>query len=249
MHAFQQVTSMTDEIARREVKALVFDVFGTVVDWRTSLIDELSQWAKTRKLEADWTALVDAWREAYVPSMNEVRKSRTFVKLDVLHRQSLDRLIERFDIKGLNEADRDHINRGWHRLKPWPDSVSGLTRLKTKFIISPLSNGNVLLLTNMAKNAGLPWDLILGSEIFEHFKPDPETYLGAARLLSMQPGEVMMVAAHNGDLKAAQSHGLKTAFVPRPSEYGPNQKRDFEATGEWTMVVKDFNDLATRLGC
>ncbi|MDQ8731522.1 haloacid dehalogenase type II [Bradyrhizobium sp. LHD-71] len=242
---------MTDEIARREVKALVFDVFGTVVDWRTSLIEDLSQWAKSKKIDADWTALVDAWREAYVPSMNEVRNNaaKGFVKLDVLHRQSLDKLIERFDIKGLSEADRDHINRGWHRLKPWPDSVPGLTRLKTKFIISPLSNGNVILLTNMAKNAGLPWDLILGSEIFEHFKPDPETYLGAARLLSMSPGEVMMVAAHNGDLKAAQSHGLKTAFVPRPGEYGPHQKRDFEATGEWTMVVKDLNDLAARLGC
>jgi len=240
---------MTDEIARREVKALVFDVFGTVVDWRTSLIDELTQWAQQRKIEADWTALVDAWREAYIPSMNETRKAGKFVKLDILHRQSLDRLIERFGIKGLSEADREHINLGWHRLKPWPDSVSGLTRLKTKFIISPLSNGNVILLTNMAKNTGLPWDLIMGSELFEHFKPDPETYLGAARLLSMQPGEVMMVAAHNGDLKAAQSHGLKTAFVPRPAEYGPNQKRDFEATGQWTMVVKDFNDLAQRLGC
>jgi 2-haloacid dehalogenase len=243
------MASMTDEIARREVKALVFDVFGTVVDWRTSLIDELTQWAQQRKIEADWTALVDAWREAYIPSMNETRKAGKFVKLDILHRQSLDRLIERFGIKGLSEADREHINLGWHRLKPWPDSVSGLTRLKTKFIISPLSNGNVILLTNMAKNTGLPWDLIMGSELFEHFKPDPETYLGAARLLSMQPGEVMMVAAHNGDLKAAQSHGLKTAFVPRPAEYGPNQKRDFEATGQWTMVVKDFNDLAQRLGC
>lgn len=240
---------MTDEIARREVKALVFDVFGTVVDWRTSLIDDLTQWGKTRKVGADWTALVDAWREAYVPSMNETRKAGRFVKLDILHRQSLDRLIEQFGIKGLNEADRENINRGWHRLRPWPDSVPGLTRLKTKFIISPLSNGNVILLTNMAKNAGLPWDLIMGSELFEHFKPDPETYLGAARLLSMQPGEVMMVAAHNGDLKAAQSHGLKTAFVPRPTEYGPHQKRDFEATGEWTMVVKDFNELAQRLGC
>ncbi len=242
---------MSDDIARRDVKALVFDVFGTVVDWRTSLIDELSQWAKAKNVDADWTALVDAWREAYVPSMNEVRNNpaKGFVKLDILHRQSLDTLIERFNIKGLSEADRDHINRGWHRLKPWPDSVSGLTRLKTRFIISPLSNGNVLLLTNMGKNAGLPWDLILGAEIFEHYKPDPETYLGAARLFSMAPGEVMRVAAHNNDLKAAQACGLKTAFVPRPTEYGPHQKRDTEATGDWTMVVKDFNDLAARLGC
>ena len=242
---------MTDDIARREVKALVFDVFGTVVDWRTSLIDELTQWGKARKVEADWTALVDAWREAYAPSMDEVRKNpaKGYIKLDQLHRQSLDKLIERFNIKGLSEADRDHINRGWHRLKPWPDSVSGLTRLKAKFIISPLSNGNVSLLTNMAKNAGLPWDLILCAEVFEHYKPDREMYLGAARLLSMQPGEVMLVAAHNDDLAAAQSFGLKTAFVARPTEYGPLQKKDFEATGDWTMVVKDFNDLAARMGC
>lgn len=242
---------MSDELARRDVKALVFDVFGTVVDWRTSLIDDLSQWAEAKGIEADWTALIDAWRGAYVPSMDAVRKDpvRGFIKLDILHRQSLDMLIERFGIKGLSEADRDHINRGWHRLKPWPDSVAGLTRLKSKFIISPLSNGNVVLLTNMAKNAGLPWDLILSSEVFEHFKPDPETYLGAARLLSLQPGEVMMVAAHNNDLKAAQSHGLKTAFVPRVKEYGPHQKVDFEATGNWTMVVRDLVDLAERLGC
>lgn len=242
---------MSDDVTSHEVKALVFDVFGTVVDWRTSLIDELSQWATANRIDADWTGLVDAWREAYVPSMNEVRNNpaKGFIKLDVLHRQSLDNLIERFGIKGLSEADRDHINRGWHRLKPWPDSVSGLMRLKAKYIISPLSNGNVVLLTNMAKNARLPWDLIMGAEIFEHYKPDPETYLGAARLLSMAPHEVMMVAAHNNDLKAAQSHGLKTAFVPRPTEYGPHQKRDFEANGDWTMVVKDFNDLAARLGC
>jgi 2-haloacid dehalogenase len=246
-----QVNFMTDEIAKRDVKALVFDVFGTVVDWRTSLIGELSQWAKVKGIDADWIALVDGWRQAYKPSMDAVRKNPAngFVKLDVLHRQSLDKLIEQFGIKGLSEADREHINRGWHRLKPWSDSVQGLTRLKTKFIISPLSNGNVVLLTNMAKNAGLPWDLILCSEVFEHFKPDPEIYLGAPRLLSMQPGEVMLVAAHNDDLKAAQSHGLKTAFVPRPTEYGPLQKKDFEATGDWTMVVKDFNDLAARLGC
>jgi 2-haloacid dehalogenase len=238
---------MTDEIARRDVKALVFDVFGTVVDWRTSLIDELTQWGGAKKIDADWTALVDAWREAYVPSMNEVRKAGKFVKLDLLHRQSLDKLIERFNIKGLGEADRDHINRGWHRLKPWPDSVSGLTRLKTKFIISPLSNGNVLLLTSMAKNAGLPWDLILGAEVFEHYKPDPETYLGAARLLSMQPGEVMMVAAHNGDLQAAQALGLRTAYVHRPLEFGPARTVESPPAGRFDFMARDFRELASQL--
>jgi 2-haloacid dehalogenase len=138
---------------------------------------------------------------------------------------------------------------GWHRLHPWPDSVAGLTRLKTKYIISPLSNGNVALLTNMAKHAGLPWDLVLSAELFAHYKPDREVYLGAARLLGLQPEQVMMVAAHNNDLKAAQDLGLKTGFVPRPTEYGPLQHRDFKADGDWDIVAADFNDLATRLGC
>ena len=234
-----------------KVKALVFDVFGTVVDWRTSLIDDFTKWGNKRGIQADWTALVDGWRAVYSASMDEVRKhpERGYQILDTLHRQSLEKLVAQFSIKGLSDADLHYLTMGWHRLHAWPDSVPGLTRLKTKYIIGTLSNGNVALLTEMAKFASLPWDVIFSAELFEHYKPDPETYLGAARLLSMQPGEVMMVAAHNGDLKAAQSHGLKTAFVPRPAEYGPHQKRDFEATGEWTMVVKDFNDLAARLGC
>ncbi len=234
-----------------DVKALVFDVFGTVVDWRTSLITDLSWWGHQRGLKADWTAIVDAWRAAYMPAMDDVRKhpERGYVILDDLHRRTLDRLIEQFKIAGLSEADRDHINRGWHRLNPWPDSVSGLTWLKTKFVIAPLSNGNVALLTNMAKNAGLPWDLVLSAELFQHYKPDAETYLGAARLLGLKPEQVMMVAAHNGDLKAAQVHGLKTAFVPRVTEYGPLQDRDFGPEGKWDIVARDFNDLAGQLGC
>lgn len=233
------------------VKALVFDVFGTVVDWRTSLITELSWWGDERGIRADWTGFVDAWRAAYMPAMDDVRKhpERGYVILDDLHRRTLDRLIGQFEIGNLNEADRDHINRGWHRLKPWADSVSGLTRLKTKFVIAPLSNGNVALLTNMAKNAGLPWDLVLSAELFKHYKPDPETYLGAAQLLGLPPEQVMMVAAHNGDLLAAQTHGLKTAFVPRVTEYGPHQDRDFRADGKYDVVARDFNDLAAQLGC
>jgi 2-haloacid dehalogenase len=138
---------------------------------------------------------------------------------------------------------------GWHRLHPWPDSVAGLKRLKTKYIISPLSNGNVALLTNMAKFASLPWDLVMSAELFAHYKPDPETYLGAARLLCLRPDEVMMVAAHNHDLKAAQKLGLKTAFVARPTEYGPLQKYDFEAKGDWDIIANDFNGIAERMGC
>ncbi|WP_316178898.1 haloacid dehalogenase type II [Bradyrhizobium sp. SZCCHNRI1009] len=233
------------------VKALVFDVFGTVVDWRTSLINDFTAWSKTRGIQGGWTALVDGWRGLYVGSMDEVRKhpERGYVILDVLHRRSLETLVAKLGITGLTEADLDHLTRGWHRLHPWADSVAGLTRLKSKYIIAPLSNGNVALLTNMAKFAGLPWDLILSAELFAHYKPDPETYLGAARLLGLAPGEVMMVAAHNNDLEAAQRYGLKTAFVARPTEYGPLQSRDFDATGAWDIVADDFNGIADRLGC
>ncbi|MDU6490027.1 haloacid dehalogenase type II, partial [Bradyrhizobium sp.] len=193
----------------------------------------------------------DGWRGLYVGSMDEVRKhpERGYAILDVLHRRSLETLVAQLGISGLTEADLDHLTRGWHRLHPWADSVAGLTRLKRKYIIAPLSNGNVALLTNMAKFAGLPWDLVLSAELFQHYKPDPETYLGAARLLGLAPGEVMMVAAHNNDLEAAQRYGLKTAFVARPTEYGPLQSRDFEATGAWDIVAADFGGIAGRLGC
>jgi 2-haloacid dehalogenase len=238
------------------VRALVFDVFGTVVDWRTSLINDLTRWGGERGISADWTGLVDAWRQAYAPSMDEVRKKseKDFLPLDILHRTSLNRLVADFNVSGeggraLSEDELTYINLGWHRLVPWPDSVAGLTRLKVKYTIAPLSNGNVSLLTNMAKHAGLPWDLILSAELFSHYKPDPETYLGAARLLSLAPAQVMMVAAHNNDLAAAQKYGLKTAFVPRVTEYGPLQTRDFAPDGDWDVVAGDFNALAAAMGC
>jgi 2-haloacid dehalogenase len=233
------------------VKALVFDVFGTVVDWRSSLIADFTKWSETRGIKADWTALVDGWRAVYAASMDEVRKhpERGYMILDTLHRQSLEKLVAPLAIPGLNDTDLDYLTKGWHRLHAWPDSVPGLTRLKTKYIISPLSNGNVALLTNMAKFAGLPWDLIMSAELFQHYKPDSETYLGAARLLCLAPEQVMMVAAHNHDLKAAQTLGLKTAFVARPTEYGPLQKYDLEAKGDWDIVARDFGAVADRLGC
>jgi 2-haloacid dehalogenase len=233
------------------VKALVFDVFGTIVDWRTSLITDFTQWGENRGIKADWTALVDGWRAVYAASMDEVRKhpERGYVILDQLHRQSLEKLVAQLSITGLTDADLNHLTMGWHRLRAWPDSVAALTRLKKKFIISPLSNGNVALLTNMAKFAGLPWDLVMSAELFEHYKPDPEVYLGAARLLCLKPEQVMMCAAHNHDLKAAQKLGLKTAFVARPTEYGPLQKYDFEARGDWDVVGKDFGEVADKLGC
>src|SRR5258708_8549800 len=172
-----------------EVKALVFDVFGTVVDWRSSLIADFTKWADKRGIKADWTALVDGWRAVYAASMDEVRKhpEHGYVILDRLHRQSLEKLVAQFSISGVNQADLNYLTMGWHRLNPWLDSVPGLKRLKTKYIIGPLSNGNVALLTNMAKFAGLPWDLVVSAELFEHYKPAPETYLGAAPLLRLPP--------------------------------------------------------------
>jgi 2-haloacid dehalogenase len=229
--------------------AIVFDVFGTVVDWRGSLIADLSAYGGKRGITADWTALVDAWRAAYHPSMDRVRNGDVpWTKLDDLHRGSLDMLVEKFGIKGLTEADLHQINLGWHRLNGWPDAVAGLTRLKRRFIIGPLSNGNVALLTKMAKHAGLPWDMVFGSDLFHHYKPDPETYLGVAKLLDLAPGEVMMAAAHNGDLAHARECGLMTAFWPRPTEYGPHQKRDYTAEQDWDVVAKDIEDLAAQLG-
>jgi 2-haloacid dehalogenase len=229
--------------------AIVFDTFGTVVDWRGSLIADLSAYGTKCGISGDWPALVDAWRAAYHPSMDRVRKGEVpWTRLDDLHRASLDRLVTEFEIAGLTEDDRRHINRGWHRLNPWPDSVPGLTRLKRRFIIGPLSNGNVALLTNMAKHAGLPWDMVFGSDLFGHYKPDPKTYLGVAKLLDLEPGQVMMAAAHNGDLAAARKCGLMTAFFPRPTEYGPHQKRDFAADQDWDVVASDIEDLAAKLG-
>jgi 2-haloacid dehalogenase len=229
--------------------AIVFDTFGTVVDWRTSLIADLTAYGQTRGVIADWPALVDAWRQAYAPSMNRVRSGELpWTKLDDLHRASLDRLIAEHGIRGLTEDDRRHITLGWHRLLPWPDAVPGLTRLKRRFIIGPLSNGTVALLTNLAKFAALPWDVVFGSDLFGHYKPDKETYLGVARLLDLPPGRVMLAAAHNGDLAAAQALGLMTAFFPRPTEYGPRQDRDREAAGDWDIVARDIEDLADQLG-
>ncbi|MFL5251340.1 MAG: haloacid dehalogenase type II [Rhodopila sp.] len=229
--------------------AIVFDTFGTVVDWRTSLIEDLTAHGAARGVTADWAALVDAWRAAYQPSMQRVRTGeQPWTTLDNLHRATLDRLVAEFGIKGLSEDDLVHINLGWHRLKPWPDAVPGLTRLKSRFIIGPLSNGNVALLLNMAKFSGIPWDMIFGSDLFGHFKPDPETYLGVARLLNLRPDQVMMGAAHNGDLAAARGCGLQTAFFPRPGEYGPKQDRDTKAEQDWDIVAADIQDMAAQLG-
>ena len=230
------------------VQALTFDVFGTVVDWRGSIIREGEALGAAHGLDVDWAAFADAWRGGYRPSMARVRSGELpWTKLDALHRMILDELLDKFGIRNLSEADKQHWNRVWHRLTPWPDSVPGLTRLRQHYVLATLSNGNVALLTNMAKHGGLPWDCILSAEIVRHYKPDPETYLGAADLLGLQPSEVMMVAAHKSDLKAAQAVGLRTAFVERPLEFGPGVEVDVGPDPVIDVHARDFNDLADQL--
>ena len=233
-----------------DVKALTFDVFGTVVDWRSSLIREGEQLGQSKGIEVDWAEFADRWRGGYGPAMARVRSGDLpWTKIDVLHRMILDGLLEEFGITSLNEEEKHHWNRVWHRLAPWPDSVAGLTRLRERFIVATLSNGNVALLTNMAKHAGLPWDCILSAELMKRYKPDPEAYLGAAELLGLRPDEVMMVAAHKGDLKSAQEVGFKAAFVARPHEFGPDHAVDVAHEPEFDLNAADIEDLASKLHC
>jgi 2-haloacid dehalogenase len=237
-------------VQKTSVKALVFDTFGTVVDWRASVAREVDQLAKRKGFTVDGTKFADAWRAGYGPSMNRVRTGELpWTKLDRLHRMMLDTLLVDFRITGLSETEIDELNRAWHRLRPWPEAVGGLTRLKKKFIIAPLSNGNISLMTNLARFGGLPWDCILGAELARHYKPDREVYLSAADFLDLPVGEVMMVAAHLGDLRAAKALGLATAFVTRPLEFGPNGKPDLKPDASVDISAKDFNDLASQLGC
>ncbi len=237
-------------MAREGIKACVFDVFGTVVDWRGSVTREGETLGQAKGITLDWEQFARDWRALYQPAMEKVRSGQTgFVKLDVLHRINLDELLQRHGIDGLTEDEIDDFNRAWHRLDPWPDVVEGLTRLKAHHIIATLSNGNVALMVNMAKRASMPWDTILGAEVARHYKPQPEAYLNAVDYLSLEPQEILMVAAHNDDLVAAAGCGLSTAFVARPSEYGPDQDRDFEAIHDFDYVATDFCDLADQLGC
>ena len=232
-----------------QVKALTFDVFGTVVDWRTSIIRDLEGFGKKKGITADWAELTDEWRGAYRPTLNKVIKGEIpFARLDDLHRGVLDGLLEKFGVKGLSEADKDHVNKVWHRLQGWPDTVPGLTRLKKKFLITTLSNGNVALLTNMAKFAGLPWDCVLSAELFRHYKRDPEVYMGACDMLCLPRDQVMMVAAHKDDLAAARTQGMKTAYVDRPGEYGPRPTPHPKVEHEPDVAAKDFVELAAKLG-
>ena len=231
------------------VKALVFDTFGTVVDWRSSVGREVDALAKRQGVPIDGAKFADAWRAGYGPSMNRVRSGELpWTKLDALHRMTLDKILVDFKLTVLSEEEKDTLNRAWHRLTPWPDAVAGLTRMKKKFIIGPLSNGNISLMTDLAKHSGLPWDVILGAELVRHYKPDREVYQSAADILDLKPADVMMVAAHLGDLRAAKQVGLRTAFVVRPNEFGPGGKPDLKADAVADVSAVDFNDLARQLG-
>ncbi len=232
------------------VEALCFDVFGTVVDWRSSVARQAEALLAPHGVSFDWDAFARAWRARYRPAMEAVRSGRRpFVKLDQLHRENLEAVLAELGIEGLPKATVTQLNLAWHRLDPWPDVGPGLARLKRRYILAPLSNGNVRLLVDLARHAGLPWDVILGAEVARAYKPAPEAYLRAAELLDLPPAACMMVAAHNDDLAAARALGFRTAFVPRPLEHGPGSGRDLEPTADWDLVVPDFGELAARLGC
>ena len=228
------------------IKVLAFDVFGTVVDWHGSLVNEIER----LKLDVDSSEFALAWRAGYAPAMQRVGSGELeWTLLDDLHRMMLDEILLRFGVTSLSENQKQHLNKAWHRLDPWPDSVEGLQRLRSRYIICTLSNGNIGLLANMAKAAGLPWDCILSAEVFRKYKPDPDTYLGVARVFDLAPAQVMLVAAHQNDLAAARECGLKTAYIERPMEFGSTQVKDVSPDRENTLHAKNIVELASLLEC
>lgn len=239
-----------------KVKALLFDVFGTVVDWRSGIANEVKKIANKNKIVINANDFADAWRAEYQPAMEEIRKgNRSFTILDILHMENLKKISSRFGLDKLSSDDFDLLVKAWHRLPGWPDSSEGLNKLKTKFIIATQSNGNIALMVNMAKYSNLNWDVILGAEVVGHYKPEPEAYLKACRALHLNPEECMMVAAHDDDLKAASLQGMKTGYVHRPYEYGKDklfdisEVNDYKGDRSWDFITKDLNDLAYQLGC
>jgi len=232
------------------VRALTFDVFGTLVDWRESIAREARDMLVPRGLKRDWHFFADRWRLRYQPALEKVRRgTRPWTRLDELHRENLLAVLKEFEIDELDEATIGELNRAWHRLDPWPDVVEGLGRLKRKYILAALSNGNVGLMVNLARYAQLPWDVILGAEIAGAYKPQPEVYDRAAAILDLAPGQCMMVAAHADDLQAARRRGFRTAYVPRPEEWGPKRTRAIPEGTEFDIRAVNFYELVARLGC
>lgn len=235
--------SMTENL-----KAIMFDVFGTVVDWRSSIANEINRVPGLENLDGE--SFADRWRGKYQPSMERIRSGlRPWTKLDDLHYENLNEVLDELEIDTLDESIKRQLNHAWHRLSPWNDAVEGLRRIKEKYIIATLSNGNVALIVNMAKHSGLPWDMVLGAEVVGHYKPQPESYFKSAGMLNLDPAQCMLVAAHNSDLVAAAKCGFQTAFVARPTEHGKNQTIDLEPSSDYTFVADDFIDLASQLGC
>lgn len=235
----------------REVRAVLFDTFGTVVDWRTGVAREAASFAAGLGRELDGEAFADDWRSLYQPAMEAIRTgTRDFATLDTLHRENLDQVLRRhgFGPEQLSAGTLEELNRSWHRLPPWPDSVAGLAAIRRRYIVGPLSNGNTSLLLGMARNAGLPWDVIIGSDMTRTYKPLPGAYLRTAVFLDLNPGEVMLAAAHNNDLQAAREAGLATAFIARPTEYGPGQTADLAPEGDWDLTASSIPELADLLG-
>ncbi|MDC3141363.1 haloacid dehalogenase type II [Alphaproteobacteria bacterium] len=239
-----------------EVKALLFDVFGTVVDWRTGIAIEVQMIAKKYNIELNADDFADAWRAEYQPAMEQIRSGkRSFTILDILHLENLKKIAPRFNLNNLSNEDLNFLVSAWHRLPGWPDSSQGLNKLKKKFILATQSNGNIALMVNMAKYSNLSWDVILGAEVLGHYKPEPQAYIKACKALNLKPSECLMVAAHDDDLKAASLQGMKTAYVHRPFEYGKDklfdlaEVNDYKGNRNWDIMSKDFNDLAFKLGC
>ena len=239
---------MSSPFDAQALRALAFDVFGTVVDWRSSIVREGKLLSAARGLQVDWPAFADAWRAGYAPAMDRTRGAgQDWADIDTLHRQILDGLVPRFGLQSLSEAELVQLNLVWHRLMPWPDAVGGLNRLRCRYPISTLSNGNVSLLVDMARNAGLPWDCVLSGELIRKYKPEPEVYLMAARLLGCKPHELMLVAAHPSDLQAAKACGLRTAYVHRALEFGAEAPPRPARPQGFDLVASDFFDLARQL--
>lgn len=233
------------------VKACVFDTFGTVVDWRSSVIAEATNWGKIKGINIDWVEFADHWRMGYLPAMDKVRKGEIpWTNLDDLQRLILEDLLKKYRIDGLSEEEKVEWAHVWRRLKPWPDSVEGLARLKKRYIISPMSNGNVALMTRLAKFGALPWDVVLGSDLVQHYKPDREMYMSAPFYLDLKPEEVMMCAAHVSDLHAARRYGLRTGFIYRPNEFGGGTAGvpDKAKPGDFDVVAISIVDLAQQMG-
>jgi len=231
------------------IKALFFDVFGTLVDWRTSIAREARDILAPRGVRLDWEAFADAWRAEYQPAMEEVRTGRLpFSKLDLLHRRNLDRVLERLAPAPVDEVTRARLNGAWHRLDAWPDVTPGLARLRTQFLLAPCSNGNISIMVDLARRNGWIWDAIAGAELARDYKPKPAVYLAAAAAFDCAPAEAMMVAAHSSDLAAAAAAGLRTAFIARPDEFGPG-RGEAHASVPVDVSARSMMKLAERLGC